>query len=62
MVKQYHLLKNVKNYGIEYEVDDKLAELIVPNLYIDEIEQVPNKEYIYRDYQERLLQALCMNR
>ena len=62
MVKQYHLLKNVKNYGIEYEVDDKLSELIVPNLYIDEIEQVPNKEYIYRDYQERLLQALCMNR
>lgn len=62
MVKRYHLLKNVKNYGIEYEVDDKLAELIVPNLYIDEIEQVPNKEYIYRDYQERLLQALCMNR
>ena len=62
MVKHYHLLKNVKNYGIEYEVDDKLSELIVPNLYIDEIEQVPNKEYIYRDYQERLLQALCMNR
>lgn len=52
----------MKNYGIEYDVDDKLAELIVPNLYIDEIEQVPNKEYIYRDYQERLLQALCMNR
>ena len=52
----------MKNYGIEYDVDDKLAELIVPNLYIDEIEQVPNKEYIYRDYQELLLQALCMNR
>jgi hypothetical protein len=62
LVKHYHLLKNAKNYGIEYEVDDKLSELIVPNLYIDEIEQVPNKEYIYRDYQERLLQALCMNR
>ena len=26
---------------------------------IDEIVQVPNSEYIYRDYQARLLQSLC---
>ena len=51
-----------KEFGIDTEIEDKLKEQIYPNLYIDEIEQVPNTEYQYRDYQARLLQSLCAAR
>lgn len=36
-----------------------MKEQVYPQLFIDEIQQVPNEKYIYRDYQERLLQSLC---
>lgn len=50
---------NVLKCGIKTTIDNQLQELILPDLKIDEIVQVPNKEYIYRDYQARLLQSLC---
>lgn len=50
---------NVKKCGIDTEISDELMEQISPNLGIDIIKQVPNSNYVYRDYQERLLQSLC---
>jgi hypothetical protein len=55
-------INKCNEFGIDTEIDEKLEAEIHPNLYISEIKQVPNQIYIYRDYQERLLQALCMNR
>lgn len=46
--------------GIKTEIEDKLKEQIYPQLYIEQIEQVPNSQYVYRDYQERLLQSLVV--
>ena len=45
--------------GIKTEIEDSLKEQVYPDLGIKQIVQVPNTEYVYRDYQERLLQALC---
>ena len=47
--------------NISIEIEDKLKKLIHPNLYISKIEQPPNINYQYRDYQARLLQSLCAN-
>ena len=44
--------------GILTTIDKELKDEIHPNLYVDEIVQVPNSEFIYRDYQARLLQSL----
>jgi superfamily II DNA or RNA helicase len=46
---------------IPYEIDDELQKNIKPSLNIDEILDVPNKTYQYRDYQKRLLEKLCDN-
>ena len=48
-----------KELGIKTQIEDKLKEQIFPKLYISELEQVPNENYVYRSYQERLLQSLA---
>lgn len=53
------MLNNVLKCGIKTTIAKDLQELIYPNLCIDEILQVPNETYQYRDYQARLLQSLC---
>ena len=47
---------------IDYEIDNELKNLIKPSLNIDKILDVPNKNYQYRWYQKKLLQALLDNR
>lgn len=52
-------IEKCQEFGIKTQIDTSLAEQIYPDLYISELSQVPNTKYIYRDYQERLLQSLC---
>lgn len=52
-------VEKCKEFGIQTKIDKLLIEYIYPNLYINELSQVPNEQYVYRDYQERLLQSLC---
>ena len=60
LVHQVHIIygqtiefiEKCKQFGINTEIEDKLKEQIYPKLYIDQIEQVPNSQYVYRDYQE----------
>lgn len=52
-------LAKCKQLGIKYTLEDKLKNIIKPDLHIKEIQPVPNTKYQYRDYQEQLLTSLC---
>lgn len=52
-------LAKCKELGIKYSIEDKLKKTIKPDLFIDKVLPVPNKKYVYRDYQEQLLTSLC---
>lgn len=54
----FMFLKKCKELNIKTTIDEKLAKLVKPNLYIDEILNVPNEKFEYRDYQYRLLKSL----
>lgn len=46
---------------IPYDVEEKLKEAISPTFGIDDILNVPNEKYEYRDYQLELIEKLCEN-
>ena len=52
-------INKCKELSIKTQIDNNLKEQIYPKLYITELEQVPNSNYVYRSYQERLLQSLA---
>ena len=54
-------VQHCQKIGILTKISDNLKSVIFPELYIQSIEAVPNKQFIYRDYQVKLLQALCNN-
>lgn len=43
------------------KISDDLKAVIYPELGIDQLAYVPNKQFKYRDYQVKLLQSLCAN-
>ena len=46
---------------IDYEIEDELLKLVKPSLNIDNVLDVPNKEFQYRWYQKQLLTSLLEN-
>ena len=46
---------------IDYDVEDKLKQVIAPTLEVDDIMLVPNEKYMYRGYQLELIERLCEN-
>ena len=54
-------LQFCKKQNISYTIDPKLQEVIHPKLYIDNIQNLPNDEYQYRDYQKHLIESLKNN-
>jgi len=55
------IMKKCESLGIQYEVDKLLLDAVQPSLGIDDIIQVPNETFKYRDYQFELLEKLCDN-
>lgn len=55
------LCKKCEELNIEFQIEDKLLELIKPSLNIDNILNVPNKDFQYRWYQKQLLSSLLEN-
>lgn len=47
--------------NISCQIQDKLQKLIHPKMYIQKLEDLPNPEYQYRDYQESLINSLAKN-
>ena len=50
-----------KTQGIQTQIQDKLNKIIHPKLYIQQIKDLPNPEYQYRDYQQQLVESLAKN-
>ena len=55
------LCKKCEELKIDYQIDPELEKLIRPSLNIDNILDVPNKEFQYRWYQKQLLESLLEN-
>lgn len=55
------IIDKCEEIRLEYKIEDKLLDIIKPSLYIENILDVPNETYKYRDYQKRLLEKLCEN-
>lgn len=55
------IIDKCEEIRLEYKIEDKLLDIIKPSLYIENILDVPNKTYKYRDYQKQLLEKLCEN-
>lgn len=45
----------MKNFGIEYTIDNELNDIIHPKLCVSKIKNVTNTDFSYRDYQAILL-------
>jgi superfamily II DNA or RNA helicase len=50
-----------KKSNIKYTIDKKLYDIVHPNMYIENLDILPNPMYIYRDYQETLIKSLANN-
>lgn len=55
------LINFCKKNNIQYTIDDKLNKITHPKLHISQLEDLPNPNYIYRDYQETLIKSLANN-
>ena len=55
------LMKKCDDLKIQYEVEQRLLDVISPSLEIDDILSVPNEKFKYRDYQFELIEKLCEN-
>lgn len=55
------LCKKCDDLNILYDVDEELIKLIKPSLNINQILDVPNKEFQYRWYQKQLIESLLEN-
>ena len=49
------LIEKCIEFNIEYSIDPELNEIIHPNLYVNNLKQVTNPKFQYRDYQLKLL-------
>ncbi len=49
------LIEKCVEFNIEYSIDPELNEIIHPNLYVNNLKQVTNPKFQYRDYQLKLL-------
>ena len=49
------LIEKCVEFNIEYSIDPELDEIIHPNLYVNNLKQVTNPKFQYRDYQLKLL-------
>lgn len=54
-------MKKCDELKIQYEVEQRLFDVIRPSLGIDDILSVPNEKFQYRDYQFELIEKLCEN-
>lgn len=50
-----------KTQNIICQIQDKLQKIIHPKMHIQVLEDLPNPEYQYRDYQESLINSLAKN-
>lgn len=52
-------LKFCQSRNIQYKVDPELVKYICPKLYISEVQECPNPNYHFRDYQRTMVETLC---
>ena len=56
-----NIIEFCKKNKIQYSIDKDLYEIVHPKLYIEKLDILPNPNYIYRDYQETLINSLAKN-